>query len=722
MKKDNIFVTYWRLLKAIPPYITVTLVLSVIGMNLLAQFTIVSLPYLALNGGLFLSWLTFLLMDVVAKHYGAKAANFISILAITINILVGLIFYGLGQALHNPAFDIFSVNQWSIITASTIAFIVSALVNNFINVVIGKRIKINPSGKLAFVFRSSVSTFIGQVLDNFIFIFLAFYLLPMIPVATQVHWTIAQCIGCSIFGAFFELLTELIFTPFGYMIVRYWKKHLVGLSYIKTTIKLDELSAHEIGELVNDRYFTPLEVVKFFEKRINKYNKDINAFTYTKFKEAEEAAIELGKRIENGENVGPFAGVPFALKDFLDSKPGWSNSCGGIKSIDRIDQGYSPFTKAMEELGAIAIGKCNAPSYGFRGLTDNYRYGATKNPFNFEYNSGGSSGGSAASVAYGLVPIAEGGDAGGSIRIPAAFTNTFGFKASRGTVPSLLGEGIDQELFPFCMGGGLTKSVKDSCILLNKMQGYDARDPYSEESKNLDYVQESQKPLKGLKVAYTDDFGIFQVHKEMKKYIYKKAKSLKLSGASVTKIDFPLNIDSKALTESWLLLVSLESHMEIEALKAQGKDITKDLSPEFLYWDKKAALITEEDKKKYLKFKEEIRKAFDKVFAEYDLIISPISALYGVKNSDDGNTIGPSTINGYPSEPLIGFALTHLINFVGYPACSIPAGLNKDKFPVGMQMIAPLHKDEIVLRAAYHYDSLHRFKYNYKYCRNNQVR
>ena len=115
----------------------------------------------------------------------------------------------------------------------------------------------------------------------------------------------------------------------------------------------------------------------------------------------------LEERIAKGENVGPLAGVPVGLKDFLPSKKGWTNSHGGVKSLIREDDIDSEFYKAARAAGAIAIGKTNAPAFAFRGTCDNKLYGPTANPFNTAYNSGGSSGGSAAAVADGMLPIAR---------------------------------------------------------------------------------------------------------------------------------------------------------------------------------------------------------------------------------------------------------------------------------------------------------------------------
>lgn len=705
MNKNSILSRITLLFKAVPKLAVILFCLTVVGMNVLAQYQLVSLPFLAINAGICISWLAFLILDIITKHFGAKAANFLSILAIIVNLLVGSIFFILSIVFDNPRVDLFAFNAWSILLASTIAFIVSALTNNYVNVFVGKQIKRNPNGGLAFTLRSFISTFLGQIVDNFLFVFLAFFLLPYIPYAIQVRWTIWQCLGASVLGAILELLSEIIFTPIGYKIVNYWRKNKVGEEYIKTTYELEKMSAYEIGELANNKVFTPIEVVKYFEEKINKKNKDINAFTYVKYKEAEEYAKKLEEKIKNGEDVGPFAGVPFGLKDFLDSKKGWTNSCGGIRSLDRIDQSDSPFCEAMEKLGGIAIGKCNAPTYGFRATCDNYRYGPTRNPFNYKYNSGGSSGGSAAAVGAGLLPIAEGGDAGGSIRVPASWTNTFGFKASNGTIAMHYASSVNPESFPFCMNGGITKSVKDAAILLNAMQRYDKEDPFSVNKEKINYCDYLDKPIKGLKIAYTDDFGIFPVDEQIKKRVYKKAKTLERLGAKVERVDIQIPYTQKELSELWAIAISQESAAECLKYQNEGLDLSKDLPEELIYWNDRA-LKEKERLFEYVKAKLALKSVFDHLFQEYDLILSPVTCCLPPLNSDDGNTKGPESINGQKVDPLIGFAMTYLVNFIGNPACSIPAGFGKHHLPIGLQMIGDYMKDEVVLNFASQYESI----------------
>lgn len=220
------------LLKSVPTALTVLFVLVVIGMNFLSRFSFVSLPWLALNAGILISWLSFLFMDIVTKHYGARAANKLSILAIVANLTCCLICVIVSHLGNYPQLDMIFGGQWSILTASTIAYVISALTNNYTNIYIGGLFTKNPDGKVAYATRSFVSTFLSQVLDNFIFVFLAFVVLPMIPGALQVHWTVAQCLGCSVLAAFIEMLSEAIFSPIGYYTVKRWEKNGVGAEYI----------------------------------------------------------------------------------------------------------------------------------------------------------------------------------------------------------------------------------------------------------------------------------------------------------------------------------------------------------------------------------------------------------------------------------------------------------------------------------------------------------
>lgn len=221
------------MLKAIPKAVTILFILAVIAMNFLARITLVSLPWLALNAGILISWLSFLLMDIVVKHFGAKAANLLSLIAIAANLLCCLLCVIASRIWDYPELDMVVGGQWSILLASTIAYIVSALTNNYTNVFIGRRFRQNPDGAAAYAVRSFLSTFLSQVVDNFLFVFLAFWVFPYIPSALQVRWTIPQCLAASVLCAVLELVTEVIFAPVGYAVIKRWKEKEVGRDYLE---------------------------------------------------------------------------------------------------------------------------------------------------------------------------------------------------------------------------------------------------------------------------------------------------------------------------------------------------------------------------------------------------------------------------------------------------------------------------------------------------------
>ncbi|MBP5459095.1 MAG: amidase [Clostridia bacterium] len=468
--------------------------------------------------------------------------------------------------------------------------------------------------------------------------------------------------------------------------------------------KLELLSAAELGREIQAGHLTPTEAVLYFEHRIEERNAAINAFVYTKFEEAEAAAKALEQSMADGEEAGPFAGVPFALKDFLPSKKGWTHSHGGVKSLIREDPVDSEFCKAMEAAGGIALGKTNAPAFGFRGATDNKLYGPTRNPYDHRYNAGGSSGGSAAAVADGLVPIAEGGDAGGSIRIPAAWCNLVGFKASVGTVPSVIRPDAWSATHPYCCNGGLTKTVEDAAILLNYMARFDPRDPLSRYLGPKDFTELMGRSVKGWRVAWTPDFGIFPVDPEVAKRTEQTALLLKEAGAIVEPVEFHLPRTAGEYGEIWCRSISVDTAIELDLDRRNGFDLIKDhrdeLPEEFIYWNEQAARGGILDYYEFNRARTELLDAQQDVFDRYDILLSPTSTCLPVRNADDRNTKGPTEVNGTPVDPLIGFAETFLFNFTGNPAASVPAGFSQSGLPVGLQVIGKRFRDEDVLTVA----------------------
>ena len=224
------------LLRSIPATVVTLFVVSVVCMNLLANKTLLQLDWIALDGGILISWLSFMCMDIITKHFGPKASNSITVLAVMINLLTCLIFFVASVIPSNAenfdAFDSIFGGTWFILVGSTVAFLASAVINNSLNWLIGKSFRKNPDGKLAYAVRTYVSTVIAQFLDNFIFSVIVFVFFA--PIFWDgFHWTLLQCATCAITGALAELLMEIAFSPIGYRITKKWQSDKIGEEYLQ---------------------------------------------------------------------------------------------------------------------------------------------------------------------------------------------------------------------------------------------------------------------------------------------------------------------------------------------------------------------------------------------------------------------------------------------------------------------------------------------------------
>lgn len=223
------------LLRSIPVTVVTLFVVSVICMNLLANKTLLQLDWIALDGGILISWLSFMCMDIITKHFGPKASNKISLLAVGVNLLTCLIFF-VASAIPSNANDYRAFNSifggtWFILLGSTVAFLSSAVLNNMLNWMIGKSLAHHKNDRFVYRMQTYISTFIGQFWDNFIFSVIVF--VGFAPVFWDgFRWSILQCSTCALTGAVAELIMEILFSPIGYRIVTGWKANAVGEEYL----------------------------------------------------------------------------------------------------------------------------------------------------------------------------------------------------------------------------------------------------------------------------------------------------------------------------------------------------------------------------------------------------------------------------------------------------------------------------------------------------------
>ena len=467
--------------------------------------------------------------------------------------------------------------------------------------------------------------------------------------------------------------------------------------------ELAYMSATEIADCIRRRALSPVEIVDACIARIELRNPSLNAFVFEGFDDARGEAKKAEAAVMSGVATGPLHGVPSAIKDLFDFKPGWPFTFGGVRAMkDCVAQWHCVFAERVEKAGAILLGKTNSPTMGLRGTCDNYLFGPTRNPFNLAKNTGGSSGASAAAVADGLVPFAEGTDAGGSIRIPAAWCNVVGFKASFGRVPVVMRPNAFAADTPFVFEGPIARTVEDAALVLNAIAGYDPRDPFAIET-NEDFVAATRRSIRGWKIAYSPNMDVFPVDPAVRKTVDEALRCFADAGAEVEEVRLGLKRDQRELSDTWTRLMAPLNVGALEGMKAFGVDLMRDhrddFPPAYLERVDAGRALTAMDMARDQAIRSEVYDAIQGVLATHEILVSPALAAMPVDNASNGDTQGPTHVDGVDVDPLIGWCLTYLTNFSGHPSASVPAGLS-DGLPVGMQLIGRRYADGDVLAAA----------------------
>jgi amidase len=470
------------------------------------------------------------------------------------------------------------------------------------------------------------------------------------------------------------------------------------------------LPASALAAQIRARRLSALEVVDATCERIAARNPTINALVFEAFDEARDAARAAQRRVEVGEATGAFHGVPTATKDLYGFVPGWPATYGGVPSLrDHRPPQRALWAERMQRAGAVLIGKTNSPVFGFRGTTDNPLFGPTRNPFDPSRNSGGSSGGAAAAVADGLLSIAHASDGGGSIRIPASCCGLYGFKASFGRVPLVGRPNAFGSASPFRFDGVLARTVADVALAMSVLAGPDARDPFSI-NEPLDWRGALEDGVRGLRIAYTPDYGAFPVERAVTAVVERAVRAFEEAGARVEEISLPLTTDQRELSDVWCRLV-LPAHVAtLRALHAQGLDVAGELPPAHRRWMGLAEQLTVADTVRDQVLRTQVFDVLTSAFDRYDLLVGPTLCCVPPANADDGDTVGPSEIEGVEVDELIGWCPTYLANFSGHPAASVPAGL-AGGLPVGMQIMGRRGADVDVIAASATFERLRPWDY-----------
>ncbi|OQY41622.1 MAG: hypothetical protein B6240_14945 [Desulfobacteraceae bacterium 4572_87] len=268
--------------------------------------------------------------------------------------------------------------------------------------------------------------------------------------------------------------------------------------------------AWELAELIRNRTLSPVELMKVTLDRIEAVNPIINAFIALRADPAMAEAKRVETQIQKGMTPGPLAGIPVGVKD-LEDVQGMVTSFGSIPYKNNVAKQDSVQVARLRRAGAIIVGKTNTPEFGFTGFTKNRLHGVTRNPWNRERTPGGSSGGSAAAVAAGMVPLATGSDAGGSIRIPACYSGCFGIKPTFGRIP--MGPADPLHMTRTWTLGPLSRTVADAALYMDCTAGDHPADPESLSPPCFSYLESLKTQPEILKIGFSPDLGYACKHR-----------------------------------------------------------------------------------------------------------------------------------------------------------------------------------------------------------------
>jgi len=451
-------------------------------------------------------------------------------------------------------------------------------------------------------------------------------------------------------------------------------------------------SARELAALIASREITPLEVMEHTLQRIETANPKLNAFVALDAERAMDEAKALTESIARKGVPGPLTGIPLGVKDLEDVK-GMVTSFGSVPFKDNIATGDSVQVARLREAGAIVVGKTNTPEFGSTGFTKNRLFGTTRNPWNLERTPGGSSGGSAAAVVAGMVPLATGSDGGGSVRIPASYTGCYGLKTSAGRIP--LGPVPMLYMSPIAVLGPLTRTVEDAAMFLDCVAGYHPAAPDSLSRPEYSYLERLDSLPKGLTIAFSPTLGYATVQHDVMACVEKAVCAFEELGHTVILLEEAI----PNVVNAWSKLFSLNIYGTLsDNIDKYGQDMGRAL----VHSLEEIKQLTLADLVEAQKIKTEQNRVLWNLFDRFDLLLTPTMPVEAF--AAEGPP--PSEINGQPIHMLDVVAFTYPFNLSGHPAASVPAGFTESGMPVGLQIVGPRLRDDLVLQASRAYEQV----------------
>ena len=482
---------------------------------------------------------------------------------------------------------------------------------------------------------------------------------------------------------------------------------------------ITNLTVHELKEKLDKKETTISEINKAYVERIKEKEPEVNAFVTVLAEDALKKAQEVEKKVNNGEIKTPLAGIPIGIKDNICTK-GVKTTCSS-KMLENFTSPYD--ATVMEKINSenlITLGKLNMDEFAMGASTEYSAFKKTCNPWDLNKVPGGSSGGSAAAVAAGLVPWALGSDTGGSVRQPASFCGVVGLKPTYGLISRYglvaFASSLDQI-------GPITKDVKDSAMLLNIIAGHDEKDTTSLNIEKKDYTKALKNDVKGLRIGIPKEYFGEGINKEVKEALEKAIEKYKAMGAIVEECSIPI---AEYALATYYIIACAEASSNLGRFDGirYGYRTSNFKNLRDIFINSRTEGFGKEVKRRiilgtyvlssgyydaYYKKAQQVRtlvkKEFDKAFEKYDILITPTAPTVAFD-------IGQRSNN--PLEMYLADICTVSINIAGLPGISIPCGVDSKGMPIGMQIVGKHFAEETILNAAYTYEQRVKFRDNYK--------
>jgi len=457
------------------------------------------------------------------------------------------------------------------------------------------------------------------------------------------------------------------------------------------TESLVYLSAVEAMEQFKKRELSPVELMQAIIDRAEALEPKINAFSHTYYEEALEQSRAAETRFAKGEPLGVLDGLPVAVKDEIDVA-GQPVTEGSLIHKDRIADSDAVLTTRLRQAGAIFHARTTCPEFCSMFSTQSRLFGVTRNPWNLDITPGGSSGGSGAALAAGTAMLATGSDIGGSIRFPASMCGIVGFKPPFGRVPETY-EPFNLEMY--CANGPMARTVADTALMQNVISGAHPTDAASA-LPDVDIPLQFAGDLKGTRIAYTLDFGYFDIDDDVARNTQDAVERLRTLGADVVEVDvgFPEGIERAYYGHMDPLFFasmrkSLENHRDLMC----GYNIKMAEQAERRMEDKSAfydAAIIES----------QMYARFGELMEEFDVLVCPTVMATGLAADFDPDT-QDYVVQGRAQKLDLSISTCHLFNMMGRcPAISVPSGIADNGVPTGLQIATRAYNDAEVFRVA----------------------